>query len=158
MRFHCATGLVVLSIWSGITAHLRGDVVYGVLNTKIQSRKSVSFYPLIWAISQLNRITTVVWHVLYCESTDLFSFNFGDVNWRQAETWNLLLSMAVEVLMLRNREIYFTNNRKNFDKTKVSAEVLGTVIGDRSNENLRTTALVCHLLRYSKSEFRFFCL
>jgi len=36
---------------------------YGVLKTKIQSRKSVSFYPLIWAISQLNRTTSVVWHV-----------------------------------------------------------------------------------------------
>jgi len=33
---------------------------YGVLKTKIQSRKSVSFYLLIWAISQLNRTTTVV--------------------------------------------------------------------------------------------------
>jgi len=51
---------ISLRNWSGITAHLRGDVVYGVLKTKIQSRKSVSFYPLIWAISQLNRITTVV--------------------------------------------------------------------------------------------------
>jgi len=32
---------------------------YGVLKTKIQSIKSVSFYPLIWAISQLNRATTI---------------------------------------------------------------------------------------------------
>jgi len=38
----------------------RGNFVYGVLKAKIQSRKSVSFYPLIWAISQLNRTTTVI--------------------------------------------------------------------------------------------------
>jgi len=27
----------------------------------------------------------------YCKSTDLYLFDFGDVNWRQAEAWNLLL-------------------------------------------------------------------
>jgi len=48
---------------SGGAARLRtldGNIGYGVLKTKIQSRKSVSFYPLIWAMSQFNRTTTVV--------------------------------------------------------------------------------------------------
>jgi len=37
--------------------------VLRVLKIKIQSRKSISFYPFIWVISQLNRTTIVVWHV-----------------------------------------------------------------------------------------------
>jgi len=49
--------------WHCAFAHLRGNIFYGVLETKIQSRKSINFYPLIWAIGQLNRATTVVGHV-----------------------------------------------------------------------------------------------
>jgi len=58
MRFHYAARLVALRIWA--VAHLPGNIGYGVLRTKIQSRKSVSCYPFIWAISQLNHSTTVV--------------------------------------------------------------------------------------------------
>jgi len=40
--------------------------------------------------------------------------------------------VAVEVLLLRSDPIYFLNDRKNVEKAKGSAAVLGTVKGVRS--------------------------
>ena len=47
--------------------------------------------------------------------------------------------MAVEVLLLRSDPIYFLNDRKNVEKAKGSAAVLGTVKGVRSHKTIDKT-------------------
>jgi len=72
-----------------------------------------------------------------CKMTDRFYLILVKaVGFRPTEAWNVLLARVIEVLTLRSDQIQFLNNRKNVDKTKGYATVLGTAKGVRRHTKI----------------------
>jgi len=92
------------------------ECVLGRPWTKIQSRKSASFYPPTWAIIQLNHTTTAVWHVHVARQLAVF--------WRQ---------------LAADRSLKFASFWSGWGAH--AKKVLGAVKGVCSGKSLRTTAL-----------------
>jgi len=99
---------ILLRSWSGGTAHLSTskEILFtGSLKPKSNQETKVVF---IRSFGPLFSLTApqLQSDMFMLQADWSFSFDFGDVSWRQAEDWNLLLAGAVEVLMLRNDQMY----------------------------------------------------